>query len=93
MDIGRMFETHGLLGLVTGGILTMCFFGFKWILMQFKTELDGNRKERTEYLNILNTMGQDIKDHNEQAKENHIAGRSEHKEMIISLGRINGYKI
>ena len=83
---GGLLLTIIITGMAMGG------FGFKWILEQFNIELEGARKERTDYLNILNNMNRSITEHNERSKEfcDHVA--QEHKEMIATLGRINGYK-
>lgn len=92
MDIGKVFEQFGLLGLLIGGILGMCGLGFKWILEQFKVELEGNRKERIEYLTILHKIDNSIDEHDKRAEERGRYVREEHKQMIEVLGRINGYK-
>jgi len=76
----------------------MCGFGFKWILEQFKVELEGNRKERTEYLGILNKISTTMDEHDRRADERGAYVRQEHKEMmdvaketLLIAGRINGY--
>ncbi len=55
--------------------------------------------ERIMYLKALDNMNASIQIHNqgsmearEQAKEAHNYQREEHKQMIETLGRINGYK-
>lgn len=96
MDWVKICQEFGLVGgsllLILAAIMTMCGFGFKWILEQFKVELEGNRKERVEYLSILHKMGASIDDHNVRSKDFCISQTSEHKEMAIILGRINGYR-
>jgi hypothetical protein len=92
MDFGKLCQEFGLVGILIGGILTMFFFIIKWILQQFQKELDGNRSERKEYLCILDTMKDEIENHNKRASEFQTMVSAEHKEMIIILGRINGYK-
>jgi hypothetical protein len=92
MDIGRVFEQFGLLGLLIGGILTMCGLGFKWILEQFKVELEGNRKERLEYLIILHKIDTSIQEHDRRAEERGRFVREEHNKMIDKLEAINGIK-
>jgi hypothetical protein len=91
MDIGRVFEQFGLLGLLIGGILTMCGLGFKWILEQFKVELEGNRKERLEYLTILHKIDNSIEEHDKRADERGKYVREEHTKMIETLNRMNGH--
>ena len=73
-------------------IIVAFFLVMKWILEQFRAELDGNRKERLEYLTKLDKISDKMEQHDVRAKENHIETQAVHKEMIISLSRINGYK-
>jgi len=74
-------------------IIAMFFFLIlKWVLEQFKQELIENRKERKEYLQALGEIKIEMQDHNSRAKEFHSNVQAEHKEMIETLGRINGYK-
>ena len=75
-----------------GAMIIAFFLIVKWILEQFKSELEGNRRERTEYLTKLDKISDKMEQHDLRAKENHAGSQSEHKEMIITLGRINGYK-
>lgn len=89
----------GLLLIIIAGVLTMCGFGFKWILEQFKVELEGNRKERIDYLNLLHKISATIDEHDRRADERGHYVRQEHKEMLdvaketlLIAGRINGYK-
>ena len=78
----------------TMGLIICSFFFFilKWVLEQFKKELEENRKERVEYLTALNGIKQEMSEHNIRAKEFQCNVQAEHKEMITTLGRINGYK-
>lgn len=92
MDISTLTKEFGLLGLTLGTIVALFGFIVHWITAQLSKELDCNRKERAEYLNTLSEMRIDMRDHNERAKEAHASTQLEHKEMIITLGRINGYK-
>jgi hypothetical protein len=92
MDWAQLGKEFGLIGIALGSVLTMFFFILKWVLAQFKEELTGNRKERSEYICTLNNINANIAEHNARAKEFQTNVQAEHKEMIISLGRINGYK-
>ena len=82
----------GILLLVMMSIVGMSIKGWMWILEQFKHELNNNRQERKEYLETLHGVREEVKDHNARSKEFMAANAAEHKEMIITLGRINGYK-
>ena len=74
-------------------IIALFFFLIlKWVLEQFKEELKENRKERKEYLQTLAEIRTEMSDHNARAKEFHCSVQAEHKQMIETLGRINGYK-
>jgi len=74
-------------------IIALFFFLIlKWVLEQFKEELKENRKERKEYLQTLAEIRTEMSDHNGRAKEFHCSVQAEHKQMIETLGRINGYK-
>ena len=60
---------------------------------------ENQREERKGYLEVMNTMKQAIELHNQSSiesrkstEEAHRFQREEHKEMIVILGRINGYK-
>jgi hypothetical protein len=92
MDYNKMLESFGLLGVVIGGVLTMFFFIIKWVLAQFKCELEGNHKERSEYLSALAQLRAEMSEHNARAREFSASTQSEHREMIVCLGRINGFK-
>lgn len=87
--IGREF---GLLGITVIAVAAALFCLLKWVLEQFKTELTENRKERKEYLETLGDIRKDICEHNIRAKEFQNNVQLEHKEMITTLSRINGWK-
>ena len=87
--IGREF---GLLGIVVISVAAALFLILKWVLEQFKVELQANRTERKDYLEVLAQIKQEMAEHNTRAKEFQCNVQAEHKEMITTLGRINGYK-
>ena len=99
MDWARMCQEYGLIGVVKASFITFLGFIIKWILAQFKVELDGARKERTDYLCTLNKISNTIDEHDKRAEERGRYVRDEHKEIIdiaketlVIAGRINGYK-
>jgi len=92
MDWAQLGKDFGLIGVAFGAVLTMFFFILKWVLEQFKTELTNNRAERKDYLCTLEKINSSLEEHNCAAKEFHCNVQAEHKEMITTLGRINGYK-
>ena len=73
MDWVLMCKEFGLVGgillIVMFAIVTMSIKGWMWILEQFKHELNGNRTERTQYLDILHRIGTGVDDHNARSKE------------------------
>lgn len=80
-------------------IASMFFFLLKWVLEQSKVMLNQMANERASWLSTLKvindqmlTIQQNNKLYYEQNNEAHKYQRDEHKEMIIVLGRINGYK-
>jgi len=77
---------------VAGLIAIPFFLILKWVLEQFKLELVESRKERKDYLESLAKLTQCAEEHNARAKEFQANVQKEHREMITSLGRINGYK-
>ena len=79
-------------------IAGMFFFLLKWVLAQSKIMLDQMAQERESWLKTLQVINEQmlvIQQNNkifyDQNNEAHKYQRDEHKEMIISLGRINGY--
>lgn len=92
MDWIRMCQEYGLIGVIMAAFITFLGFIIKWILAQFKVELESNRAERTAYLDILHKLREEIDDHNVRSKEFCANVTVEHREMISALGRINGYK-
>ena len=82
----------GILLVVMMSIVVMSIKGWMWILEQFKHELNNNRAERKEYLDILHKMGAGIDEYNARSKEFMVGCSQNQKEMIITLGRINGFK-
>ena len=92
MGLSEACTEYGLIGVVVVSVITMFFFILKWVLAQFNEELNGNRDERKRYLETLAKISAQIEEHSARSREFHTANAAEHKEMIASLGRINGYK-
>jgi len=92
VDLVNLCKEFGIGIGVLLSIAGMFFFLLKWVLEQFKVELTENRKERVEYLRTLAEMKDGITEHNSRSKEFMNNVGQEHREMIATLGRINGYK-
>jgi hypothetical protein len=102
VDWIKVCQEFGLIGgillIVMFAIVTMSIKGWMWILEQFKHELNGNRSERVQYLDILHKIGAGVDEHNVRSKEFSLSVTADHKEMVkilgeqtLAIGRINGY--
>lgn len=105
MDWGK-FSEYGLLGLVIGAVIVLLFFIVKWVLEHVKALLEQQAKEREAWCKVqekqnetfqkvvvsIDQVVKALEKHDEKADERGKYVREEHKEMIASLGRINGYK-
>lgn len=87
-----MCKDLGLLATLVLIVAGMFFLLLKWTLEQFKTELIENRKERVDYLKALAEIKDGVTEHNSRSREFMNSVAAEHREMILTLGRINGYK-
>lgn len=84
----------------TVGIVAIpLFFLIKWIAEEFKALLVREYEERQKWLCVIQGFQKAIDEHSEQARTFHRTveeanryQRDEHKQMIETLGRINGYK-
>ena len=91
-------EKFGLPTCFTLVIASFFFFLLKWVLEQSKIELIENRKERTQFLSILDKYAISIQEHNSRSAlfmdgvvKHHGKMISNLNEITITLGRINGY--
>jgi uncharacterized coiled-coil DUF342 family protein len=99
IDWTKMCQDYGLIGVMMAAFITFLGFILKWVLAQFKVELEANRVERCQYLDTLHAIRTEIQDHNARSKEFCAGVSAEHKEtsnilreITATLGRINGYK-
>lgn len=83
---------------IAGLIFVPFFFLLRWLLQEVKLILERETAERNLWAAIIRGFQDNISEHTLQAKvfhesviEAHRFQREEHKEMIITLGRINGY--
>ena len=93
------FKEYGLVGLIMFAVIALLFFVVKWTLQTTKEIMAQAARERETWQQALGNINDCIKEHTSQAKmfheqvnEAHRFQREEHKEMIVTLGRINGYK-
>lgn len=93
------FKEYGLLGLMCGAVITLLFLIVKWTLSTTKEILSQANSERECWRQTIATANQSLQkicdcldDHDKKAEERGKYVREEHRQMIESLGRINGYK-
>jgi hypothetical protein len=90
---------YGLLGVVICAVIVLLYKIVMWTLATTKEILAQAAKERecftekiAEVTKALDSHSATAREFHNQVVEAHKFQREEHKEMIISLGRINGYK-
>jgi len=98
MDFGK-FAEYGLIGLVVAALFFLIWRWSVWIMGWIRERDMQQAAERKAWADIIDRMNECWAAHTAQAKqfhdsvtEAHKFQREEHKEMIITLGRINGYK-
>jgi len=67
------------------------FFLIKWIAEEFKKQLERAHEQNKYWSEIINSFQKCITEHTEKADAFHKAVQEEHKQMIETLGRINGW--
>ena len=93
------FRENGLLGLIMGSVVILLFFVIKWTLETTKEILKQAAEERKIFNETIKELGKSvdgvcnsISNHDEKANQRAQYVREEHKNMIETLQRINGYK-
>jgi len=98
----QLFKELGVIAIVAGPL----FFLIKWITEEFKVTLAAHREERKIWAELYSSHKSDLVAHSERAEnfqrmvqeqhdrmmKNMDSACKEHQEMILTLGRINGYK-
>jgi hypothetical protein len=87
MDFG-LFKELGIISVVAIPL----FFLIKWIAEEFKEQLKRAHEFNMQATQRLNEICKVIERHDEKAEERGKYVREEHRQMIETLGRINGYK-
>ena len=85
----------GMAGIIFGGFLFVLKWVFdinKSILMEMAEERKGNREMLKGFAENIKENSQSSRDFHKAVDEAHKYQRDEHQQMILSLGRINGYK-
>ena len=99
MDFARLFSDYGFNGVVISCLFFMLWRMLIWVMKWVDKTNDQHNAERCMWLKTLDALNASIQIHNQgsiearkQSEEAHGYQREEHKEMISTLGRINGYK-
>jgi len=92
------FKEYGIMGIVIATVFFMLWRMIVWVMEFVKTQnLQHADERKTWQITIMNIndnihkVGQGIDEHRKADEERGRYIREEHKEMIASLGRINGY--
>jgi len=100
MNFIKLFETYGLAGLVIGVLFFIVWRMLIWVMAFVKEMMRQQTEERTGWLCRLEKLGDNtekiarsIDEHDKRADERGRYVREEHKQMIETLGRINGFKV
>lgn len=93
------FSEYGLVGLVIAVLFIIVWRLLVWVMAWVDKQANQQAEERKCWQEQLKTntetlqkISASIEEHDRRAEERGRYVREEHKEMIASLGRINGYK-
>ena len=95
VSVWEKLAQFGMEGIIFGGFLLV----LRWVFDVNHKILTSMDVEREKYQESLKGFNENIKENSVNAKafyaevkESHDATRKQHEEMMIILGRINGYK-
>lgn len=98
MDFGK-FSEYGLIGLILSALFFILWRLLVWVMAFVKDTIAEHNEERKSWLctmkqhtELINRISQAMDEHDRRADERGKYIREEHREMIATLGRINGYK-
>ena len=90
---------YGLVGAMTSVVLFILYRMIVWVMDFVKEQTTQHAAERIGWQEIMRGIQGQLRENilisrafNDSVAEAHRFQREEHKEMIKSLGRINGYK-
>lgn len=99
MDFGKLFSEYGLIGIIVGTLFFILWRMLVWVMAFVKDITKQQIEERAGWLctisrqnDLLNKISNSVEEHDKRADERGRFVREEHKQMIETLGRINGYK-
>lgn len=99
MDFGKIFSSYGLPGIVIGVLFFIVWRLLVWVMSFVKDIMAQHNLERdtwhstiSKQNDLLLKISNSIDEHDKRADERGKFVREEHRQMIDSLGRINGYK-
>lgn len=98
-NVWSKFGEYGLIGVIIGVLFFILWRILVWVMAFVKDIQKQQSEERSAWLgtlnkhnDTLNKIYSSIEEHDKRADERGKFVREEHREMIASLGRINGYK-
>lgn len=93
------WEQYGISGVVIGALFFIVWRILCWVMKWVDKTNDQHNAERCMWLKTLDALNASIQMHNQgsiearkQSEEAHSYQREEHKGMLETLGRINGYR-
>ena len=99
MDFSKLFSEFGLIGIIIGTLFFILWRMLVWVMSFIKDITKQQTEERAGWLcrlekisDITNKIADNISEHDKRADERGRYVREEHKQMIETLARINGYK-
>lgn len=99
MDFGKLFSEFGLVGLVIGTLFFILWRMLIWVMAFVKEQQKQQSEERgiwhatiARHNELISKISTSLDEHDKRADERGRYVREEHKQMIETLGRINGYK-
>jgi len=97
--IWAKFSEYGLVGVIIGILFFIVWKILLWVMAWVDKQAIQQAEERKCFIMQIGEITKALENHNSNAREfhNQVAEahkfqREEHREMIASLGRINGYK-
>ena len=98
VGISRLAD-YGVIGIVVGILFFILWRMLVWVMAFVRETIQQHNDERITWLEVLREHRQKLErlsnnmdEHDKRADERGKYIREEHKQMIETLGRINGYK-
>lgn len=95
MDVAALFQgvkEYGFGAVMAVANIVLLYKIVMWTLAAHKDFMASVQKERETWVETINKIQGAIENHDKKAEERGRFVREEHRQMIETLGRINGYK-